>query len=241
MSREGVPAYLDVQATSQVDPRVLDAMLPYLVGSFGNAHSKTHSFGWESEEAVETRAGGGVDRRESARSSSASGATESNNMSIKGVAHFYGKKKKHIVTTQTEHKASARSSAAARAPRARLLRRGQERGLRSGTLPTALCVGLGAAADVAARELDNDMAHIARLSKRLMDAVGEHIPVVLSGHPTARHPGNVNLSFAYVEGESLLMSIKNIANAKTKYAANFSEWSHKHWQFKRVIKHLTLA
>ena len=106
MSREGVPAYLDVQATSQVDPRVLDAMLPYLVGSFGNAHSKTHSFGWESEEAVETAREQvatliGAQPREVVFTS---GATESNNMSIKGVAHFYGKKKKHIVTTQTEHK-----------------------------------------------------------------------------------------------------------------------------------------
>ena len=89
---------------------------------------------------------------------------------------------------------------------------GQERGFRSGTLPTALCVGLGAAADVAMRELLNDMAHVERLSERLMSGIREHVPeVVLNGHATRRHAGNVNLSFAYVEGESLLMSLKNIA------------------------------
>ena len=106
MARDGAPAYLDVQATSQVDPRVLDAMLPYLVGQFGNAHSKTHKYGWESEAAVEDARESvakliGADAKEVVFTS---GATESNNMSIKGVARFYGKKKKHIVTTQTEHK-----------------------------------------------------------------------------------------------------------------------------------------
>ena len=89
---------------------------------------------------------------------------------------------------------------------------GQERGFRSGTLPTALCVGLGAAADVALKELPNDMAHVERLSERLMAGIRKHVPeVVLNGHATQRHAGNVNLSFAYVEGESLLMSLKNIA------------------------------
>ena len=151
MAREGSPAYLDVQATSPVDPRVLDAMLPYLVGQFGNAHSKTHAFGWDSEKAVEnareqvppaarrtlaaSSAGSRrrrgpmstlspppswkqVDRSNPSRQSQVaaligadarevvftSGATESNNMSVKGIARFYGAKKKHIVTTQTEHK-----------------------------------------------------------------------------------------------------------------------------------------
>ena len=89
---------------------------------------------------------------------------------------------------------------------------GQERGFRSGTLPTALCVGLGAAADVALKELPNDMAHVERLSERLMAGIRKHVPeVVLNGHATQRHAGNVNLSFACVEGESLLMSLKNIA------------------------------
>mmetsp|Transcript_4846 Transcript_4846/g.14370 ORF Transcript_4846/g.14370 Transcript_4846/m.14370 type:complete len:456 (-) Transcript_4846:1243-2610(-) len=323
--RDGQPAYLDVQATSPVDPRVLDAMLPYLVGSFGNAHSKTHAFGWESEEAVEKARASvasliGADAREVVFTS---GATESNNMAVKGVARFNKDRKRHVVTTQTEHKCVLDSCRALeregfevtylpvatatglvdldqlreavrpgetclvsvmavnneigtlqplkeigeicreakayfhtdaaqmvgklpfdvediqadlvsisghklygpkgigalyvrRRPRVRLepvmSGGGQERGLRSGTLPTALCVGLGAAAEVCAAELERDMAHVRRLSERLMAGVTEHVPnVVLNGHPTARHPGNVNLSFAYVEGESLLMSLKNIA------------------------------
>lgn len=325
MAREGSPAYLDVQATSPVDPRVLDAMLPYLVGQFGNAHSKTHAFGWDSEKAVENAreqvaALIGADAREVVFTS---GATESNNMSVKGIARFYGAKKKHIVTTQTEHKCVLDSCRAMeregfevtylpvaratglvdleelaaavrpnetclvsvmavnneigtlqplkeigeiakgakaffhcdaaqmvgklpfdvneigadlvsisghklygpkgigalyvrRRPRVRLdpvlSGGGQERGFRSGTLPTALCVGLGAAADVAAAELENDMAHVKKLSDRLMAGIAAHVPeVVLNGHPTQRHAGNVNMSFSYVEGESLLMSLKNIA------------------------------
>jgi cysteine desulfurase len=325
MFREGRPAYLDVQATSQVDPRVLDAMLPYLVGSFGNAHSRTHDFGWESEHAVEAARESvakliGATAREVVFTS---GATESNNMVVKGVARFYGAKKKHIVTTQTEHKCvldscrvleregfevtylpvedatglvNLEALAAAvrpgetslvsvmavnneigtlqplkeigaickkakaffhtdaaqmvgkmpfdvdeigadlvsisghklygpkgvgalyvrRRPRVRLepifSGGGQERGLRSGTLSTALCVGLGSAAEVCTAELENDMAHVSKLADRLMRGVEAHVPsVVLNGHPTQRHPGNVNLSFAYVEGESLLMSLKNIA------------------------------
>ena len=99
-----------------------------------------------------------------------------------------------------------------RALGARAVGGGQERGFRSGTFPSALCVGLGAAADVALKELPNDMAHVERLSERLMAGIRKHVPeVVLNGHATQRHAGNVNLSFAYVEGESLLMSLKNIA------------------------------
>jgi len=109
-SKEGRPAYLDFQATTPLDPRVLDAMLPYMIGKYGNPHSRTHSFGWETESAIEEA------REEIAKIIGASskeivftsGATESNNMAIKGVARFYGKstdgKKKHIITTQTEHK-----------------------------------------------------------------------------------------------------------------------------------------
>jgi cysteine desulfurase len=102
------PIYLDAQATTPVDPRVLDAMLPYLTGLYGNPHSRTHAYGWESEKATEQA------REHCARLIGAdpkeiiftSGATESNNMSIKGVARFFGRsgKKKHIITSQTEHK-----------------------------------------------------------------------------------------------------------------------------------------
>lgn len=102
------PIYLDMQATTPVDPRVLDAMIPYYVGVFGNPHSKTHAYGWESEKAVEEAREHianliGANPKEVIFTS---GATESNNMSIKGVARFFGRsgKKKHIITTQTEHK-----------------------------------------------------------------------------------------------------------------------------------------
>lgn len=100
------PAYLDFQATTPQDPRVLDAMLPFMLGKFGNPHSRTHAYGWETEAAVESA------RSEIAALIGAtakeiiftSGATESNNMAIKGVGRFYKGKRKHIITTQTEHK-----------------------------------------------------------------------------------------------------------------------------------------
>jgi cysteine desulfurase len=105
------PLYLDAQATTPIDPRVLDAMMPYMTRAYGNAHSRNHAYGWESEQAVE------IAREEMARLINAdpreivftSGATESNNMALKGVAHFYGGEgnqtgRRHIITTQTEHK-----------------------------------------------------------------------------------------------------------------------------------------
>lgn len=103
------PIYLDMQATTPTDPRVLDAMLPFLTGLYGNPHSRTHAYGWETEKAVEEARAHiakliGADAKEIIFTS---GATESNNMSIKGVARFLGRStrpKKHIVTTQTEHK-----------------------------------------------------------------------------------------------------------------------------------------
>ena len=105
-AREGRPAYMDFQATTPMDPRVLDAMLPYMVGRYGNPHSKTHSFGWETETAVEearehVAALLGASSKEIVFTS---GATESNNLALKGVAQFYREKKNHIITCQTEHK-----------------------------------------------------------------------------------------------------------------------------------------
>ncbi|PIK39137.1 putative cysteine desulfurase, mitochondrial [Apostichopus japonicus] len=102
----GRALYLDGLATTPLDPRVLDAMLPFSVSYFGNPHSRTHSYGWEAEEAVEKARGQvakliGADAREIVFTS---GATESNNISIKGVGRFYKSKKKHVITTQTEHK-----------------------------------------------------------------------------------------------------------------------------------------
>lgn len=319
------PLYLDMQATTPLDPRVLDAMLPYLVDQFGNPHSRTHMYGWESENAVEKARAQvaslvGADPKEIIFTS---GATESNNLAIKGVANFYKDKKRHIVTSVTEHKCvldscrylqqrgwdvtylsvkpnglldlvelekAMREDTALvsimsvnneigvvqpiadigelcrdkkvffhtdaaqavgkipmnvndlkidlmsisghklygpkgvgalyvrRRPRVRLEAQmsggGQERGLRSGTVPAPLVVGLGAACEVAQREMVHDTAHVQRLEERLREGIQSRLSgVVLNGPSewTQRYPGNVNLSFAYVEGESLLMGLKDIA------------------------------
>mmetsp|Transcript_59196 Transcript_59196/g.120677 ORF Transcript_59196/g.120677 Transcript_59196/m.120677 type:complete len:434 (+) Transcript_59196:2-1303(+) len=106
LERDGRPAYFDMQATTPVDPRVLDAMMPYYGSSFGNPHSRSHAYGWDAEEATEKARAQiasviGADPKEIFFTS---GATESNNMAVKGIADFYAGQKKHIVTTQTEHK-----------------------------------------------------------------------------------------------------------------------------------------
>ncbi|GMH52574.1 hypothetical protein TL16_g01256, partial [Triparma laevis f. inornata] len=320
-----------MQSTTPLDPRVLDAMMPHMLSQYGNPHSRTHSYGWDSESAVET-----------ARAQVASlincspkeivftsGATESNNLSIKGCARFYGAKKKslrssqHIITTQTEHKCVLDSCRqletegykvtylpvqestglvdlellektivkgetslvsvmavnneigtvqplkeiseickknkvffhtdaaqmlgkmpldvkelgidlmslsshkiygpkglgalyVRRRPRVRLdpliNGGGQERGLRSGTLPHPLCVGFGMACKIAEDELERDSAHIERLSDLLKNEIIDRIPeVTVNGHAGNGYPGCLNISFAYVEGESLLMALKNIA------------------------------
>merc|ERR1712054_472806 len=100
------PLYMDLQATTPLDPRVLDAMLPFFVEQFGNPHSRTHVYGWETEEAVERARAqvANLVRADPKEIIFTSGATESNNMAIKGVAHFYKEKKNHIITTQIEHK-----------------------------------------------------------------------------------------------------------------------------------------
>jgi cysteine desulfurase len=323
-SREGRAAYLDMSSTTPTDPRVLDAMLPYMIGSYGNPHSRTHAFGWEAEQVVEharDQIAGliGADAKEIIFTS---GATESNNLSIKGAAHFYGKRGKHIITTQTEHKCvldSCRSleqegyeitylkvqeqtgrvdmdqlKAAIRddtilvsvmavnneigtlqpiaeigqlcrnnkiifhcdaaqmlgkmpmnmddlkidlmsmsshkiygpkgigalyvrrRPRVRLdpmmSGGGQERGLRSGTLSHSLCAGFGAACELATKELEYDHEWVTFLSKKLQKGIEERIPeVIRNGDPDFNYIGCLNYSFAYVEGESLLMALKNIA------------------------------
>lgn len=319
----GAPMYLDMQATTPVDYRVTDAMLPFYTDQFGNPHSRTHFLGWEAEEAVEAARAEvaaliGADPREIVFTS---GATEANNMAIKGVAGFYREKKRHIVTTQTEHKcvldscrylqhrgfevtylpvgptglvdlaeleAAIRPDTALvsvmmvnneigtvqpveaigeicrarrvffhtdaaqgvgklpidvnaskidllslsghklygpkgigalyvrRRPRVRLEAQmsggGQERGLRSGTVPAPLAVGLGAACAIAREEMAADEAHVRALAARLHDGIAARLPgVVLNGDAERRWWGNVNLSFAYVEGESLLMGLRDIA------------------------------
>ncbi|KAH7880866.1 pyridoxal phosphate-dependent transferase [Lentinula edodes] len=317
------PIYLDMQATTPVDPRVLDAMLPYLTDQYGNPHSRTHAYGWEAEQAVEDARKHvaeliGADPKDIIFTS---GATETNNMAIKGVARFHQERKKHIITTQTEHKcvldscrklgeegfditylpvqkngiisleeleAAIRPDTSLvsimivnnetgviqpiteigallrqhsgvyfhtdaaqavgkipvdvndmnvdlmsisghklygpkgvgaayvrRRPRVRLEPilngGGQERGLRSGTLPTALAVGLGEAARIAKKEMVRDNIHINLLSKRLIDGINSQVEHVVRNGDTNGYPGCVNLSFSYVEGESLLMALKDIA------------------------------
>lgn len=325
------PIYLDLQATTPLDPRVLDGMLPFLTCQFGNPHSRTHAYGWEAEAAVEgaraqVAALLGADAKEIVFTS---GATEANNLALKGVARFYGaaadaqgRTRRHIITTQTEHKCvldscrqleeegfrvtylpvqpgtglvSLEALGAAitdstllvsvmavnneigviqpmaaigqlcrargvflhcdaaqavgkipvdvgawhvdllslsghklygpkgigalyvrRRPRVRLAPLltggGQERGLRSGTVPAPLAVGLGAACALAQREMAADARHIARLSERLVRGITRHCAhVTRNGDPSSTYPGCVNLSFAHVEGESLLMALKRVA------------------------------
>jgi cysteine desulfurase len=324
----GKPAYLDAQATTPLDPRVLDAMLPHLIGNYGNPHSRTHQYGWDSEAAVEVGRGqvGALIGCDAKEITFTSGATEANNMAIKGVARFYKGRKDHIITTQTEHKCVLDScrvleqegfkvtylpvekstglvnlddlkaaltpktslvsvmavnneigtlqplkeiGALCRAnktffhtdaaqmlgklpidvndlnidlmsisghkvygpkgvgalyvrrrPRVRIEPQmsggGQERGLRSGTLPHPLCVGLGAACEVAGQEMEYDMEHVTRLALKLKTQIEARIPEVVvnggAGGPDGKgYPGCLNMSFAFVEGESLLMALKNIA------------------------------
>ncbi|VBB27341.1 unnamed protein product [Acanthocheilonema viteae] len=285
------PLYLDMQATTPMDPRVVDAMIPYMVNAYGNPHSKTHFYGWEAEKAVEKARLQvakliGADSREVIFTS---GATESNNIAIKGVANFYKETgKNHLITVQTElenaitnetilvsvmvlnneigviqptkeigkicrernvffhcdaaqavgkisidvndmnidlmsisgHKIYGPKGIGAiyvrRRPRVRLEAQmsggGQERGMRSGTLPTPLVVGFGKACAIAAEEMEMDKKHIERLSKRLLDRVNSKLShVVRNGDPEQTYQGCLNLSFSCVEGESLLMALKNVA------------------------------
>lgn len=321
-SANGRPIYLDVQATTPTDPRVLDVMLRYYTELYGNPHSSTHAYGWETDSAVEKA------REQIAKLIGAdpkdiiltSGATESNNMSLKGVARFYKNSKRHIITTQTEHKCVLDScrhlqdegfdvtylpvksnglvdlkelekairpdtaivsvmfvnneigviqpiaeigklcrsrkvffhTDAAQAvgkvpidvdalnidlmsisghkiygpkgvgacyvrrrPRVRLepliSGGGQERGLRSGTLPAPLIAGFGEACRIAQEEMGYDTQHVTKLSNRLKDGLLALEHTTLNGDPTKHYPGCVNISFAYVEGESLLMALKDIA------------------------------
>ena len=315
--------YLDYQATTPTDPRVVEAMLPYFSQKYGNPHSRSHSIGWEAEEAVEKArrqiaAIIGADPREIIFTS---GATESNNLAIKGVGRFYKDRKNHIITLVTEHKCvldtcrhledegmdvtylSVRENGLVdleqlkaaitektvlvsvmaanneigviqpigeigaicrergvflhtdaaqavgkipldvnemnidlmsisahklygpmgigalfvrRRPRVRLVAQinggGQERGMRSGTLPTPLCVGLGEACAIAQAEMGAEAERVRmlrdRFYKRIMDRLSE---VYLNGDLEQRLPGNLNLSFAYVEGEGLMMGIKDLA------------------------------
>jgi len=319
-----LPIYLDNNATTRCDPRVVEAMLPFFTEHFGNAASRNHPFGWEAEEAVD-RARDQVAALIGAKGSEViftSGATESNNLAIKGVASMYRKKGNHVITQMTEHKAvidpckrlekdgykvtylpvdefgrvSAQQVADAitdqtilvsimvanneigtvqpvgeigkvckakgvlfhtdavqgvgkvpvdvigmgmdllsltahkiygpkgigalyvrkKDPRVRLDAMmdggGHERGMRSGTLPVQQIVGLGAACELARTEMPTEAPRLLKLRERLRQSITSRLSdVYLNGHPTERLPGNLNLSFAYVEGEGLMMGIKDVA------------------------------
>jgi cysteine desulfurase len=316
------PIYLDYSATTPVDPRVVDALLPFLREDFGNPASRSHAYGWKAEEAVETARQQvadlvGCDPKELVWTS---GATESINLAIKGAAHFYKDKGRHVITVKTEHKATldtcreleregfevtyldvqadglidfAAFEAAVRPdtilvsvmfvnneigviqdipkigefcrargiilhvdsaqatgkvqidlqslkvdlmsfsahktygpkgigalfvrrkPRIRLEPLihggGHERGMRSGTLPTHQIVGMGAAFALAKAEMATENERIRMLRDRLWKGLSGIEAVYLNGDLEARVPHNLNVSFNYVEGESLLMAIKDIA------------------------------
>ncbi|CAK7319959.1 Cysteine desulfurase, mitochondrial [Vulpes lagopus] len=266
------PLYMDVQATTPLDPRVLDAMLPYLVNYYGNPHSRTHAYGWESEAAMEHARQQvasliGSDPREIIFTS---GATESNNIAIKElesaiqpdtslvsvmtvnneigvkqpiaeIGQICSSRKVYFHTDAAQavgkipldvndmkidlmsisgHKIYGPKGVGAiyirRRPRVRVEALqsggGQERGMRSGTVPTPLVVGLGAACEVAQQEMEYDHKRISKLADRLTQKIMKSLPdVVMNGDPEHHYPGCINLSFAYVEGESLLMALKDVA------------------------------
>jgi cysteine desulfurase len=328
-----LPIYLDNNATTRCDPRVVEAMLPYFTEVYGNAASRNHPFGWEAEKAVnKARAqiarlvGARVENKGGDENASeiifTSGATESNNLAIKGVAAMYRKKGNHIITQLTEHKAvidpckrlerdgfqvtylpvdkfgqvhaeqvrqaitdktilvsimaanneigtvqpikdigkvckekgvifhtdavqavgkvpvnveemgidllslSAHKIYGPKGIGALYVRKkdprvrldpmidggGHERGFRSGTLAVQQIVGIGVACELARLELPAESKYLFRLREKLREGITSQLPdVYLNGHPTERLPGNLNLSFAYVEGEGLMMGIKDIA------------------------------
>jgi cysteine desulfurase len=318
---QGKPIYMDYHATTPVDPRVIETMLPYFSEIFGNAASRTHGFGWEAEKAVETG------REQVAQLVGAkakeiifmSGATEADNLAIRGVVEFYRDKGNHVVTQVTEHKAVLDTCRAleregkatvtylpvnrfgrvdlddvrraitdktvlvsimyvnneigtiqpitdigkitrekgvlfhsdavqgvgklpldveemnldlvsltahkiygpkgvgalyvrSRGPRVRLTPLiyggGHERGMRSGTLNVPGIVGFGKAAELCRQSMADEGQRILRLRERLRSGIWSRLDeVYLNGDPTHRLPGNLNVSFAYVEGESLLMGL----------------------------------
>jgi len=319
------PIYLDNHSTTPMDPRVLESMLPYFTEKFGNAASRNHAFGWDAEEGVEAA------RKQIAKLIHAdakeivftSGATESNNLALKGVVEMYHEKGDHIITSSTEHRAvldTAKTLEAKRGvkvtylpvdkfgmvnpedvrnaitdktilisvmfanneigtinpvkaigkiakekgilfhcdatqgvgkvpidvqdmgidlmsfsahkiygpkgvgalyvrkknPRVRIAAQmdggGHERGMRSGTLPVPLIVGFGKACELCEQEMSADGARLSVMCDRLHATITKALEeVYLNGHPTERLPHNLNISFAYVEGESLLMGCKEIA------------------------------
>ena len=318
-----LPIFMDYHSTTPVDPRVVETMLPYFTNHFGNAASRNHSFGWTAEKAVDDAREqiGALIGASGKEIIWTSGATESNNLAVKGAAHFYKDRGNHIITTQVEHKSvldtckrlenegfevtylpverdgriSPERLAAAmtertilcsimlanneigsindlealgaivkkggallhsdavqgvgkipfdvekckvdllsmtshkiygpkgvgalyvrRKPRVRLEQQvdggGHERGMRSGTLNVPGIVGFGKAAEIARLELGEEGRRITELRNRLHQRLTSALPeIYLNGSLEHRLPGNLNLSFAFVEGEGLMMALKDVA------------------------------
>ena len=320
-----LPIFMDNHSTTPMDPRVLEAMLPYFVEKFGNSASRNHAFGWEAEEAVENarKQIAHLIHADSKEIIFTSGATESDNLAIKGVVEMYHEKGDHIITSSTEHRAVLDTCKALeskrgvkvtylpvdkagmvspedvrnaitektilitimmanneigtinpikdigkvakekgilfhcdatqgvgkipvdvqdmgidlmsfsahklygpkgigalyvrkKAPRVRIAAQmdggGHERGMRSGTLPVPMIVGFGKAVELCEQEMPTESKRLSAMRDRLQTAItGKLEEVYLNGHLTQRLPNNLNLSFAYVEGESLLMGLKEIA------------------------------
>src|SRR5438874_841927 len=215
------PIYLDYSATTPVDPRVAAKMIPYLTEHFGNPASRSHSFGWETEKAVE-EARGEVARLVNCDPKEivwTSGATEAINLALKGAAHFYKDKGKHLVTVKTEHKTYGPKGVGAlfvrRKPRVRIEAQmhggGHERGMRSGTLATHQIVGMGEAFRLARLEMATDNERIRMLRDKLRQGLSEIEEIYVNGNIERRVPHNLNVSFNFVEGESLIMAIKDVA------------------------------
>ena len=290
-----LPIYLDYSATTPVDPRVAEKMMQFMTmdGTFGNPASRSHRFGWQAEEAVDIARNQiaelvGADPREIVFTS---GATESDNLAIKGAANFYQKKGKHIITSKTEHKAvldtcrqleregfevtylapqrngiiDLKELEAAmrddtilvsimhvnneigvvqdiaaigemcrargiikiygpkgigalyvrRKPRVRIEAQmhggGHERGMRSGTLPVHQIVGMGEAYRIAKEEMATEMERLRALRNRLWNGIKDIEEVYLNGDLEHGAPNILNVSFNYVEGESLIMALKDLA------------------------------
>ncbi|XP_012142715.1 nfs1 cysteine desulfurase isoform X3 [Megachile rotundata] len=274
---EGRAIYLDAQATTPVDPRVLDKMMPYLIAYYGNPHSRTHMYGWETETAVEHARKEHKCVLDSCRALEAEGfevtyiPVKSNGLidlnqledairpttslvsimlvnneigvrqPIEEIGAICRKKKVFFHTDAAQavgkvpvdvnamnidlmsisgHKIYGPKGVGAlyvrRRPRVRVepiqSGGGQERGMRSGTVPAPLAVGLGAACELSQTEMEYDHKYITMLSNHLIETITSNLPhVIRNGDAVAWYPGCVNLSFAYVEGESLLMALKNIA------------------------------
>ena len=254
-----LPIYLDYSATTPCDPRVVEKLVPYLHDHFGNPASHSHSYGWEAEKAVEegrTQIAAliGADPREIVFTS---GATEADNLAIKGAAHFYRDKGKHLITVKTEHKAvldsmrhlesegyevtyldvdeegmirwddlvnairpdttlisvmAVNNEIGVIQDIARIGELCRERGMRSGTLPTHQIVGMGEAYRLAREEMATEVPRIKRLRDRLWEGIQKNISdVYLNGSWEHRVCFNLNVSFAFIEGESLMMAVKDLA------------------------------